>query len=94
LAARDKKQREAIEAWMETTNWTAYRSISSVAKAPPLSTLFSARKPAHMLIATGATSVTVSESLAQELLLRGEAIEAPSAQVTFADGSTRIERNI
>jgi hypothetical protein len=22
LAARDKKQREAIEAWMETTNWS------------------------------------------------------------------------
>ncbi len=51
-------------------------------------------QPAHMLIDTGATDVTVSESLAQELLSRGEADEGPSAQVQLADGTTTTARNI
>ena len=51
-------------------------------------------QPAHMLIDTGATDVTVSESLAQALLSRGEADEGPSAQVQLADGSTTTTRNI
>jgi clan AA aspartic protease (TIGR02281 family) len=51
-------------------------------------------QPAHLLIDTGSTNVTVSESLAEELLSRGEADEAPSAQVQLADGSTTTARNI
>jgi clan AA aspartic protease (TIGR02281 family) len=49
---------------------------------------------AHMLIDTGATKPTVSESLAQELLSRGEAAEGPQARVQLADGSTIIARII
>jgi clan AA aspartic protease (TIGR02281 family) len=50
--------------------------------------------PQRVLIDTGATDLTVTESLAARLLERGVAHEGPGGTVTLADGSIHHERNI
>jgi clan AA aspartic protease (TIGR02281 family) len=48
----------------------------------------------RMLIDTGATSLSIPKSVANELLRRGEASLDDPGQVTIADGSTRAENLI
>jgi clan AA aspartic protease (TIGR02281 family) len=50
--------------------------------------------PQRVLIDTGATSLTVTEPLAQRLLAQGFADEGPRVAVTMADGSEREGRTI
>jgi clan AA aspartic protease (TIGR02281 family) len=48
----------------------------------------------RVLIDTGSTHLTVTESLAGRLLAQGNAHEGPGGTVTLADGSTHSGRNI
>lgn len=50
--------------------------------------------PQRVLIDTGATSLTVTEPLAQRLLAQGFAHEGPEVTTTLADGSEREERTV
>src|SRR5208337_3277999 len=48
----------------------------------------------RMLIDTGATGVSIPESVADRLLLQREAVEAESAVVTLANGSKDRQRGV
>ena len=50
--------------------------------------------PQRMLVDTGATNLTVNESLAQRLLAGGLAHEGPQGIVTLADGSQREQQSV
>jgi clan AA aspartic protease (TIGR02281 family) len=50
--------------------------------------------PQRVLLDTGATSLTVTEPLAERLLAQGFAQEGPKATATLADGSAREGRTI
>ena len=47
--------------------------------------------PYRFLLDTGATDMTVTESVAAELLRGSKAVEGPIGEVTLADGSVREE---
>ena len=50
--------------------------------------------PVEMQIDTGATNMTITESVARQLVSSGEAEAGPDGEVTLADGSTRTSTHI
>jgi predicted aspartyl protease len=51
-------------------------------------------QPVIMLVDTGANTMSISESVANTLLANHEATEAAAMPITFADGTTKSERQI
>jgi|SRR5208337_4943050 len=79
---------------ISAARWTPFRSTQIAAPIYPDRDGRSVRIDVQlgsltkrMLVDTGATGLSIPESVANRLLLRGEAVEAEEAIVTLADGS-------